>query len=175
MPSEKILNQKQVIVEELTNTLKNSDAGVIVDYRGITVADDTKLRRELRAAGVQYNVVKNTLLRRATTNVGLEELNNVLEGTTALAVTTEDPFAAAKILCKYAEESKGKFVIKAGFIEGKALDAAGVTEMSKIPSKDALLATVLGTFNAPIAALARVINAIAEKGGETAEAAPAAE
>lgn len=163
MPSEKTLLQKQAVVEALTESLKNSDAGVLVDYRGITVADDTKLRRELREAGVEYSVVKNTLLRRAAQEVGLGELTTVLEGTTALAVCKEDPFAAAKILCKFADDSKGKFTIKAGYVDGKVLDVNGVVEMSKIPSKDALLSTVLGTFNAPIAALARVLNAIAEK------------
>lgn len=168
MPSEKTLLQKQAVVAALAETLKNTESGVVVDYRGITVADDTKLRRELRAAGVEYSVVKNTLLRRAAEEAGLSELNTVLEGTTALAVTKEDPFAAARILCKYADESKGKFTIKAGFIEGNVLDAAGVIEMSKIPSKDALLSTVLGTLNAPIAALARVLNAIAEKGEDVA-------
>ncbi len=171
MPSEKILLEKQAIVADLKSKLESSAAGVIVDYRGITVADDTKLRRELREAGVEYSVIKNTLLRRAADEVGFGDLTNVLEGTTALAVCQEDAFAPARILAKYAADSKGKFTIKAGFLEGSILDVAGVEKISKIPSKQALLATVLGGLNAPISALAILLNAIAEQKGAGAEAA----
>ncbi|MFQ8600139.1 MAG: 50S ribosomal protein L10 [Oscillospiraceae bacterium] len=139
MPSEKILEQKKQIVSDLAGKLSSSVAGVIVDYKGITVADDTKLRKELREAGVEYTVVKNTLLRFAAKEAGLEELTSVLEGTTALAVSAEDPIVAAKILSKYAEGSKGKFSIKAGFMEGKVLDLEGVDRLAKLPSKEQLL------------------------------------
>lgn len=170
MPSEKTLLEKQEVVANLKSKLESSAAGVIVDYKGITVANDTKLRRELREAGVEYSVVKNTLLRRAASDMGYGELSSVLEGTTAMAVSKDDAFAPARILAKYAAESKGKFVIKAGFVEGSLLDVAGVEAISKIPSKQALLATVLGGLNAPISALAILLNAIAEKKGAEAVA-----
>ena len=117
MASELILKQKQELVENLTDKLKNAVAGVVVDYKGITVEDDTKLRRELREAGVEYFVVKNTMLRRAAENVGLSELNGVIEGATAIALSNEDHTAAARILTKYAETSK-TFAVKAGFLDG---------------------------------------------------------
>lgn len=134
MASEKILQQKQAYVEELAEKLKNSVAGVIVSYMGITVADDTALRRKLREAGVEYAVVKNSMLRRAADKVGLDGLDNVLEGSTALALSPTDHVAAAKILSEYAEKSK-TFEIKAGYVEGKVIDAAGVAELAKMPPK----------------------------------------
>ncbi len=159
MPSEKVLQQKQQLVADLKAKLEESVAGVLVDYKGITVAEDTKLRKELREAGVDYFVVKNTMLRFAMNEVGYEELTKVLEGTTALAVSKEDPVAAAKILAKFAEDSKDKFTVKAGFVEGKALDAAGVNELAKLPSREVLVAKVLGSLNAPISGFANVLNA----------------
>lgn len=163
MPSEKILEQKKQIVSDLAGKLSSSVAGVIVDYKGITVADDTKLRKELREAGVEYTVVKNTLLRFAAKEAGLEELTSVLEGTTALAVSAEDPIAAAKILSKYAEGSKGKFSIKAGFMEGKVLDLEGVDRLAKLPSKEQLLVQLLSVLNGNLRGLAIALNAIVEK------------
>lgn len=163
MPSEKILEQKKQIVSDLAGKLSSSVAGVIVDYKGITVADDTKLRKELREAGVEYTVVKNTLLRFAAKEAGLEELTSVLEGTTALAVSAEDPIVAAKILSKYAEGSKGKFSIKAGFMEGKVLDLEGVDRLAKLPSKEQLLVQLLSVLNGNLRGLAIALNAIVEK------------
>ena len=122
MPSEKVLQDKQEFVAKLAEKLDGSVAGVVVNYQGITVADDTALRKKLREAGVDYAVVKNTMLRRAAEKVGLNGLDSVLEGATALAVSPTDHVAAAKILCEYAEKSKN-FEIKAGFVEGKAIDA----------------------------------------------------
>ena len=174
MPSEKVLEQKQQVVSAIRERMDHAVAGVIVDYKGISVADDTKLRKDLRAAGVEYSVVKNTLLKIAVKDSGLEGLSSVLDGTSALATSPEDVSAAARILSKYAADSKGKFSIKAGFVEGKVLDVAGVDALAKLPTKEVLLATVLGTLNAPLAAFARVINAIAEKKGAE-EGAPAAE
>lgn len=159
MPSEKALKAKQQAVAELTEKLQNSVAGVVVDYKGINVADDTKLRKELREAGVEYTVIKNTLLRFAVKNAGFEELENVLEGTTALAISKDDPVAAAKILAKYAEDSKGKFKIKAGYVDGKILDVDGVNALAKLPSREVLIAQVLAGFNAPISGFANVLNA----------------
>ena len=158
MPSEKILEQKKQIVSDLTEQLKGACAGVLVNYKGISVADDTKLRKELREAGVSYSVVKNTLLNRAAGEVGLSDLDSVLEGTTALAVSPDDYTAAARILSNYAKDSK-TFEIKAGFAEGKVLSAAEVDDLAKLPSKEVLIAKVLGGFNAPISGFVGVLNA----------------
>ena len=159
MPSEKILMQKQEQVQALTEDLQKAVAGVLVDYKGINVDDDTKLRRELRGAGINYRVVKNSLMRRATKNVGYDALEEVLVETTALALSDTDYTAAAKILCKYADASKGKFTIKAGFVEGSVLDAAGVANLSKLPGREELVAMTLRGLNAPISGLANVLNA----------------
>ena len=176
MPSAKVLEQKKQMVADLVDSLNSSVAGVIVDYKGITVADDTKLRKELREAGVKYSVVKNTLLGLAAKSAGLDDITNVLEGTTAIAISPEDQTAAARILQKYADASKGKFTIKSGYLEGKVIDTAMIESLAKLPSRDILLATVCNAFNAPIAAFARVIQAVVDKGGAPEEeAAPAEE
>ena len=166
MPSEKILSQKKAYVEELAGKLANSVAGVIVDYKGISVADDTKLRRELREAGVEYTVVKNTMLRLALADLGYTEMEKVLEGSTAIAISKEDPIAAAKILGKYAEDSKGKFSIKAGYMDGKEMDVAAVQELSKLPGKQERLSMLCSALQGNIRGLAVALNAIAEKNGE---------
>lgn len=176
MPSEKVLKEKQRLVEELSQRLQGSVAGVLVDYRGINVADDTKLRKELRESGVEYSVVKNNLLRLALPKAGLDGLENVLEGTTALATSEKDPVAAAKVLCKFAEGKKDFFNVKAGFVEGGVLDSKRVEALAKLPSREELIAKTLGSLNAPIyglvtvlngniRGLAVVLNAIAEKKG----------
>lgn len=158
MPSEKILQQKQAYVEELSEKLGGALSGVVVDYKGITVADDTALRRKLREAGVEYAVIKNTMLRRAAEKAGLDGLDAALKGSTALAVSGSDHIAAAKILSEYAEKSKS-FEIKAGFVEGKVIDAAGVQELAKMPPKEVLVAKALGGLNAPISGFVGVLNA----------------
>jgi len=158
LPSEKILTQKKQQVEDLAALLKSSVAGVLVDYKGINVANDTKLRRELRAAGVNYSVIKNTLLRRAVEKADLKDLDDILTGTTALAVCENDAVAAAKILNKYAEGSKGAFKIKGGFVEGKVIDAQSVEALAKLPAREELVAMVLRGFNAPISGFANVLN-----------------
>ncbi len=163
MPSEKILQQKQAKVEALTEQLKNAVSCVLVDYKGISVADDTKLRRELREAGVSYSVQKNTLLRFALHNVGYEQFDDVLEGTTAIAISDNDQTAAARILGAYAEKSDGKFQLKAGFVEGEVYDAAGVTALSKVPSKDVLLAQLVGALQGPYQKLAATLQALVDK------------
>ncbi len=169
MPSEKVLSQKQQIVADLTETLKGSVAGVLVDYKGISVEMDTKLRKELREANVEYTVVKNTLLKFAAKEVGYEGLNPVLEGTTALAVSKEDRMAAARILTKYSEMLKGKaLIVKAGFMDGEVLDATTVTAIAKIPSKEVLIGQMLSSLNAPIANFAVVLDQIAKKQQEVA-------
>lgn len=163
MPSEKALQSKQEIVAQMKSELDGAVAGVLVDYKGITVANDTKLRRELREAGVDYSVVKNTLLRLALQDTDYSAMTSVLENTTAFAVSHEDPVAAAKILAKFAEDSKGAFAIKAGFVEGKVLDVAGVNALAKLPSKEQLLVQLLSVLNGNIRGLAVALNAIAEK------------
>ena len=141
MPSEKILEQKKQIVAELAEKLQKACAGVIVDYKGINVADDTKLRKELREAGVEYAVVKT-----------------VLEGTTALALSNDDYVAAARILCNFAKDHEN-FKIKIGFTDDQILDAASVEALSKLPSREELVAKALGGLNAPIAGFVHVLNA----------------
>ena len=179
MPNAKILNEKKVVVEQLTETLKSASSGVLVDYKGITVAEDTALRQELRENGVEYSVVKNTLVRFAINNVGMEELDEVLNGTTSLAVSKDDPIAPMRIINKYSKQMGDRFNIKAGFMDGKVIPLADVAALAELPSKDALLGQVLGMMLAPITSLAIVIKAIAEKNGEAApaaeEAAPAEE
>jgi large subunit ribosomal protein L10 len=162
LPSEKILSEKQQYVAALAERLKNSAAGVVVDYKGITVADDTALRKSLREAGVQYEVVKNTMLKLAAKEAGLEGLNSVLEGTTALATSAEDPIAAAKVLGEFAEKNKN-FTIKAGFMDGQVIDAAKVTAVGKLPSKEQLVGQLLSVLVAPIRGMAVALNAIAEQ------------
>ena len=173
MPSKVILEQKQKAVAELAEQIKNSVSGVLVNYQGITVEDDTAMRKALREAGVRYTVVKNTLLRKAVEGTDLAELDPFLNGTTALATSENDHVAAARILSKYAENISS-FEIKTGFLDGKVIDTATIDSLAKLPTRDVLLATVCNAFNAPISAFARVIQAIVDKDGEAA-AEPAAE
>ena len=138
---------------------------MLVIYKGISVADDTKLRKELREAGVKYAVVKNTLLNFASKNVGLDSLSDVLTGTTAIATSGDDYVAAARILCKYADTSK-TFKVKSGFLDGKVISVDTINDLAKLPSREILLASVCNVFNAPIASFARAIQAIVDKNGE---------
>jgi len=179
LPSQKVLEEKKAVVASVADRLKNSVAGVVVSYEGINVEDDTQLRRELREAGVQYTVVKNTLLGRAAEEAGLDDLKAVLEGTTALATSAEDHTAAARILAKYAEKNE-KFTIKSGYLDGKVVGVDTIDALAKLPSRDVLLATVCNALNATIAGFARAVQAIADNGGgeasiakKEAEAAPA--
>ncbi|MBQ3160695.1 MAG: 50S ribosomal protein L10 [Oscillospiraceae bacterium] len=166
MPSAKILESKQARVDALTEMLKNATAGVIVDYKGITVEEDTKLRKELREAGVNYFVEKNSMLRFAAKNAGLEGLTEVLKGTSAIALTDGDETAPARILGKFAEEAKDKFNLKAGFIGEEIYDEKGVTALSKIPSRETLLAQLLGSLQAPMQNLAATLQALVDKKNE---------
>ena len=175
MASEKILESKKAKVAALTEKLQNSVSFVLVDYKGITVEEDTKLRSELRKANVEYTAVKNTLVRFAANQIGFEELDGVLHGTTAMAVSVDDPTAPARLLAEFAKSHDKYFNIKAGFLEGKVVDVATIESLAAIPPKDILLSTVLGTMMAPVAALARVLQAVADKKSEGGEAAPAAE
>ena len=181
MPNAKVLAEKQAVVASMVEKLKNASAGVLVDYKGITVENDTKLRAELRKNNVEYSVVKNTLTRFAAKEVGFEALDPVLNGTTALAISMEDSIAPARVISEFIKKNpKVPFEIKAGFVDGQVVDVETIKALGELPGKDVLVAMVLGTMNAPIAALARAIKAIAEQQGAPAgeaaeEAAPAAE
>ncbi len=163
MPSAQVLESKKARAAELVELLKGSCSGVLVDYSGITVEEDTKLRKELREAGVTYFVEKNSLLRLAFKEVGLEELCGVLEGTTAIGISTDDQTAPARILGKFADAHDDKFNLKAGFVEGVCYDQAGVTALSKIPSKETLLAQLVGSLQGPMQKLAATLQALQEK------------
>ena len=175
MPNAKVLSEKQAIVAQLTEKIQKATAGVIVDYKGITVEEDTALRKECRESNVDYAVVKNTLLRFAFNNTGLSDLDDLLNGTTSLALC-DDPVAPARVMANYAKKLDGKFEIKGGFMDGKPVDLATIQSLASIPALPVLQAQVLGTMLAPITGLAVVLKQIAEKNGAPAEeSAPAAE
>lgn len=174
MPSEKVLEQKKQIVSGLIEQLNGATAGVLVNYSGISVEDDTKLRKQLREAGIEYSVVKNTLLKRAFEEAGLADLTDVLEGTTAIAISKGDQIAAAKILCKYASTANKGFAVKKGFVDGKVLSATEVENLAKLPTKEVLLAQLLYALKGNLSKLAQLINAIIEKDAEGAAPAEAA-
>ena len=160
MPSAKILEQKKQIVSDLTDKLRRASAGVFVDYRGITVEEDTKLRAEMRKNGVEYAVVKNTLTRFAVKNAGLEELSSVLEGTTSLAVSATDPVAPAKVVSDFAKKMNGaKFTIKAGFVDGKVISVDEIKALAELPSKEVLLSMLLSAMQGPVRGLAVSLDA----------------
>lgn len=157
MPSEKILEQKKQQVAELAECFKAANVGVLVNYSGINVEDDTKLRKQLREAGCQYKVVKNTLLHLAFEQAGIEGLDEALSGTTAIAYSENGYTDAPKILSDYAKDHEN-YQIKAGFIDGTQVDAHGIRDLAKLPPKEVLIAQVLGGFNAPIQGFANVLN-----------------
>ena len=170
MPNAKVLSEKQAVVANLTNKLQNAAAGVLVDYKGITVAEDTALRAELRKNNVEYAVVKNTLLQFAVNNCGMNELDSLLNGATALAICHDDPVAPARVVNDFAKKIEGRFEIKGGFMDGKAMPLDEVLALANIPPLPILQAQVLGTMLAPISGLACVLKQIAEKQGAPAEA-----
>ena len=169
MPSASVLEQKKAIVESVADRINNSVAGVIVDYKGISVADDTALRKELREAGVEYTVVKNTLIKLAIKGTALEGMSDVLDGTSAIATSKEDYVAAARILNKYAE-GHDNFNLKAGYLEGEVISMDKLMELATLPSRETLLSMVANVFSAPIAGFARAVQAIADKAEAPAEA-----
>ena len=157
MPNAKVLEEKKRLVAELSEKFKNSAGGVLVDYQGINVEQDTKMRKELREAGVDYFVFKNTLARLAAKKCGFDDLLPALVKMTAIAASENDPVAPAKILMAYADKIE-TFQIKAGFVEGAAIDADGVNRLATLPPKEELIAKVLGGLQAPIYGLANVLN-----------------
>ena len=165
---------KQPIVDEISGVIKDAQSVVVVDYRGLTVSEDTQLRKQLREAGVSYKVYKNTLVSRAVEGTEFESLRDVLEGPSAFAVSTEDATAPARILAKFAKTAPA-LEIKAGVVEGTYYDAEGMKAIASVPSRDELLSKLLGSLQSPITNLARVLNQIAEQGGSADAAAETAE
>ncbi len=165
---------KQPIVQAIAEEIKDAQSVVLVDYRGLTVAQDTELRKQLREAGVLYKVYKNTMMKRAFEGTEFEGLENCLEGPSAIAVSKDDATAPARILCKFAKDAPA-LELKGGVVEGNVYDVAGLTELSKIPSREELLSKLLGSIQSPITNFARVIKQIAEQGGGEAAAAAADE
>ena len=174
MPSNSILAQKQQIVADLAEQIKNSTAGVVVNYQGITVETDTKMRKELREAGVKYVVMKNTMTGRACDMVGYGDMKQYLSGMTAIAISENDPVIAAKVLKSYADKVES-FNILAGYVDGAVIDAATVNALAEIPNKETLIAKFLGSIQSPLYKFAYAIKAVCDKDGESAEAAPAEE
>lgn len=165
---------KQPIVDEISGVIKDAQSVVVVDYRGLTVSEDTQLRKQLREAGVSYKVYKNTLVSRAVEGTEFESLRDVLEGPSAFAVSTDDATAPARILAKFAKTAPA-LEIKAGVVEGTYYDAEGMKAIASVPSRDELLSKLLGSLQSPITNLARVLNQIAEQGGSADAAAETAE
>ena len=163
---------KQPIVQAIAEEIKDAQSVVLVDYRGLTVAQDTELRKQLREAGVVYKVYKNTMMKRAFEGTEFEGLENCLEGPSAIAVSKDDATAPARILCKFAKDAPA-LELKGGVVEGTVYDVAGLAELSKIPSREELLSKLLGSIQSPITNFARVIKQIAEQGGGEAAAAAA--
>lgn len=163
MPSEKILEQKKVVVEALADKLGRAASGVLVKYEGITVEDDTKLRKALREAGVEYAVIKNSMIALATKDTPYgEQLKGLLEGPTAVAFGYEDMIAPAKIACEYGKKIK-KLAVKGGACDGAFLDAAGVDALAALPSKEVLIARLMGSMMSAVSGFARVVEAYRKK------------
>ena len=166
---------KQPVVQAIAEDVKDAASVVLVDYRGLTVAEDTALRKQLREAGVIYKVCKNTMMKRAFEGTDFAALDEHLEGPSAIAISKDDTTAPARVICNFAKDAKA-LELKAGVVEGTLYDADALNELAKIPSRDVLISKLLGSLQSPITNLARVLNQIAEQGGaEACEAAPAAE
>ena len=163
MPNAKVLESKKTVVDALSEKIQNATSAVFVDYKGITVAQDTELRNQFRAAGVEYSVVKNTLTRFAANKAGYTEFDELLNGTTSMASTTDDPIAPARVICEFAKKNKNVVKIKGGMVEGKVLSVEELMSFGELPSKNALVAQVLGTFLAPISALAFCLDQIRQQ------------
>ena len=165
---------KQPVVQEISERIQGAQSVVLVDHRGLTVEQDTQLRRELREAGVTYKVYKNTMMNFAFKGTDCEGLSQYLEGPSAMAVSTTDATAPARVLAKFAKTAKA-LEIKGGVVEGNVYDAAGMAAIANIPSRDELISKLLGSLQSPITNFARVMNQLAEKGGAAACDAPAKE
>ena len=169
MPSNKVLEAKKQVVEELAGKLQTAVSGVLVKYEGITVADDTALRTALRKAGIEYSVMKNTLTGRACDIAGYGEMKEYLSGMTAIAISQDDPIAPAKVIKKYAEKIES-FQILAGYLDGAVVDKDTVVALADIPAKEVLIAKFLGSIKSPLYGLAYALQAVVDKDGEAAPA-----
>lgn len=171
---------KKPIVDEISEAIKDAQSVVLVDHRGLTVAEDTQLRKQLREAGIVYKVYKNTMMTFAFKGTDCEQLQEYLNGPSAIAISKTDATAPARELCKFAKTAP-KLEVKGGIVEGAAYDAKGIADIAKIPSREELLSKLLGSLQSPVTNFARVMNQLAEKGGagaastEEASAAEAAE
>ena len=170
MPSNKVLEQKKQVVETLASKMQSAAAGVLVKYEGITVAEDTELRNALRKAGVEYTVMKNTLTGRACDIAGYGDMKQYLSGMTAIAICQDDPIAPARIMKEYADKVQG-FEIKAGFVDGGVIDKAGVEALAATPSKEVLIARMMGSLMSSLYGFAYVLQAKIDKENEGGEAA----
>lgn len=155
---------KKPVVDEIAAAVKDAQSVVLVDYRGLTVEQDTQLRKQLREAGITYKVYKNTMMNFAFKGTDYEALAPYLAGPSAVAISTEDATAPARVLCKFAKTAEA-LEVKGGMVEGIAYDAKGIAEIAKIPSREELLSKLLGSIQSPITNFARVMNQLAEKGG----------
>lgn len=153
---------KAPIVEEISASIKDAQSVVLVDYRGLTVAQDTQLRKNLREAGVTYKVYKNTYMTRAFKGTAYEDLTKYLEGPSAVAISTDDATAPARLIAEFAKTAE-KLEIKAGVVEGTVYDAKGIAAIASIPSREVLISRLLGSLKTPVTNFARVLNQIAEK------------
>lgn len=182
MPNAQVLEAKKAQVAETVELLKNTQTGVLVDYRGLNVAEDTELRNKLREANVKYFVIKNKILKRAVDEIGLEGLDEVLHGPTALAVSSEDAVAPAKVLADFAK-TNDKLEIKGGFMDGAVMSLDEVKKLAATPNFETLISKMMGSMLSPVSGLARLLATIADGGEEiadliakkNAEAAPAEE
>ena len=166
---------KQPVIQEISDNIKDAQSVVVVDYRGLTVAEDTQLRKELREAGVTYKVYKNTMMNFAFKDTDFESLSPVLEGPSAIAISADDATAPARVLSKFSKNAPA-LEIKAGVVEGTFYDAEGMKAIAAVPSREELLSKLLGSLQSPIANMARVLKQIAENGGaDEATEAPAEE
>ena len=165
---------KQPVVQEISAAIEGAQSVVLVDHRGLTVQQDTELRKQLREAGVTYKVYKNTMMNFAFKGTDCEGLSDLLNGPSALAVSKDDATAPARILCEFAKKAP-KLEVKGGVVEGKVVDVAAINEVAQIPSREVLLGRLFGSFQSPIASFARVVKQIAEKDSEGAPAEAAAE
>jgi len=165
---------KQPVVKEISAAIEGAQSVVLVDHRGLTVQQDTELRKQLREAGVTYKVYKNTMMNFAFKGTDCEGLSDLLNGPSALAVSKDDATAPARILCEFAKKAP-KLEVKGGVVEGKVVDVAAINEVAQIPSREVLLGRLFGSFQSPIASFARIVKQIAEKDSEGAPAEAAAE
>lgn len=165
---------KKPIIDEISASIKDAQSVVLVDYRGLTVEQDTNLRKQLREAGITYKVYKNTMMNFAFKGTDFESLTSYLEGPSAIAISTTDATAPARVLCKFAKDVN-KLEVKGGVVEGVVYDANGIAEIAKIPSREELISRLLGSMQSPITNFARVMKQLAEKGGAEGCEAPAEE